>query len=52
MKKCLDSISALDAQKEQDGIGPRKPKNHHAVTTTLSAGAEADDPDPITVALQ
>jgi hypothetical protein len=44
--KHLDGISAQDALKEQDDPGPRMTKNHHAVTAALSAGEEADDPDP------
>jgi hypothetical protein len=43
--KRLDGIAAPGAQKEQDDLGPRRPKNHHVVTTALGAGAEADDPD-------
>jgi hypothetical protein len=32
-------------QKESEDLGPRRPKNHHAITTVLSIEAEANDPD-------
>jgi hypothetical protein len=38
-------MSILDMQEEPKDLGPRRPKNHHTITTVLGAGAEANDPD-------
>jgi hypothetical protein len=32
-------------KEEPEDLGPHMPKNHHAVTTAISAEEEADNPD-------